>query len=119
MAVTKDGASLAHLADTVTALAARVADQAEVQRNILAVLNELLETSRAQSEMLADILGAASQEAGPSPVAEALEALAAQVRQMDENQTSLLALVAELPEAVGRQFEISLKDWSTTAATKH
>ena len=119
MAVTKDGASLAHIADTVTAVAGQMAEHGEVQRNILAVLNELLETSRAQTEMLADILGAASQETGPSPVAEALEALAAQVRQMDENLTSLLALVAELPEAVGRQFEISLKDWSTAAATKH
>jgi hypothetical protein len=119
MAVTKDGASLAHLADTVTVIAEQVTEHGEVQRNILAVLNDLLETNRAQSEMLADILGAASQEAGPSPVAEALELLAAQVRQMDENQTSLLALVAELPEAVGRQFEIGLKDWSTAAATKH
>jgi len=27
--------------------------------------------------------------------------------------------VGELPEAVGRQFETSLKDWSTAAATKH
>ena len=62
MAVTKDGASLAHMADTVTAIAEQVAEHGEVQRNILAVLNELLETSRAQSEMLADILGAASAE---------------------------------------------------------
>jgi hypothetical protein len=38
---------------------------------------------------------------------------------MDENQTSLIAQVAELPEAIGRQFEASLKDWSTAAATKH
>ena len=68
--------------------------------------------------MLADILGAASQEAGTSPVAHALEALAAQVQQMDENQTSLIAQVAELPEAIGRQFEASLKDWSAATATK-
>jgi uncharacterized iron-regulated protein len=119
MATTHDGASLAHLADTVTALAARVADQAEVQRNILAVLNELLETGRAQSEMLADILGAASQEAGPSPVADALEALAAQVGSMEETQTGLVGLVTALPEAIGRQFEISLKDWPGAAGTKH
>ena len=79
----------------------------------------LLETNRAQSEMLAEILGAASQDAGPSPVAVALEALAAQVRQMDENQTSLIALVAGLPEAVGKQFETSLKDWPTATTTKH
>ena len=58
MAVTKDGASLAHIADTVTAVAGQMTEHGEVQRNILAVLNDLLETSRAQSEMLADILGA-------------------------------------------------------------
>jgi hypothetical protein len=119
MAATKDGAHLAHLADTVTALAEQLAEHREVQQNILTVLNALLETNQAQSEMLADILGAASQEAGPSPVAQALEALAAQVQQMDENQTSLIAQVAELPEAIGRQFEASLKDWSTATATKH
>ena len=118
MSAIKDGAQLVHLADTVTALAEPLTEQREVQQNILAVLNALLETNQAQSEMLADILGAASQEAGPSPVAHALEALAAQVQQMDENQTSLIARVAELPEAIGRQFEASLKDWSTATAAK-
>ena len=54
------------------------------------------------AEMLADILGAASQEAGPSPVADALEALAAQVGGMEETQTGLIALVTALPEAIGR-----------------
>jgi hypothetical protein len=119
MAATKDGAHLAHLSDTVTAIAEQLGEQREVQQNILAVLNALLETSQAQSEMLADILGAATQDAGPSPMAQALEALAAQVQQMDENQTSLIAQVAELPEAIGRQFEASLKDWSTAIAAKH
>ena len=119
MTATRDGAYLAHISDSLTAIAEQLDEQRAVQQNVLTVLNALLETNRAQSEMLAEILGAASQDAGPSPVAVALEALATQVRQMDENQTSLLALVAELPEAVGRQFEISLKDWSTAAATKH
>ena len=118
MVATKDGAPLAHLADTVTALAEQLVEHREVQQNILAVLNALLETNQAQSEMLADILGAATQDAGPSPLAQALEALAAQVQQMDENQTSLIARVAELPEAIGRQFEASLKDWSAATATK-
>ena len=119
MAATKDGAYLVHLSDTVTAITEQLDEQREVQQNVLAVLNHLLETNRAQSEMLAEILGAAAQDAGPSPVAQALEALAARVQQVDENQTSLIALVAELPEAVGRQFEISLKDWSTATATQH
>ena len=118
MTAPKDAAHLAHLSDTVTALVEQLGEQREVQQTILAVLNELLETNRAQSEMLADILGAATQDAGPSPVAGALEGLAVQVQQMDENQTSLIALVAELPEAVGGQFEISLKDWSAATATQ-
>jgi len=48
-----------------------------------------------------------------------LEALTARVQQMDENQTSLIALVAALPEAIGRQFETSLKDWSTATVSQH
>jgi vacuolar-type H+-ATPase subunit I/STV1 len=119
MAATKDGAHLAQLSDTVTAIAEQLGEQREVQQNILAVLSQLLEANQAQSEMLADILGAASEDAGPSPVAEALEALAAEVQQLDETQASLIARVAELPEAVGRQFEASLKDFSAMAATKH
>ena len=119
MTATREGAYLAHISDTLTAIAEQLDEQREVQQNVLTALNVLLETNRAQSEMLAEILGAATQDAGPSPVAVALEALATQVRQMDENQTSLIALVAELPEAVGRQFETSLKDWSTANATKH
>ncbi len=115
MASTKDAANLA---DSVTALAEQFAEYREVQQNILAVLNALLETNQAQSEMLADILAAATQDPGPSPVAQALEVLAAQVRQMDENQTSLIAEVAELPVAIGREFGISLKDWSNGATMK-
>ena len=119
MATAKDAADLAHMADTVTALVEQLAEHREVQQNILAVLNKLLETSQAQSEMLAEILGAASEEAGPSPVAQALEALAARVERMDANQASLIALVADLPEAIGQQFETGLTAWSTAAATNH
>jgi hypothetical protein len=104
------------MADTLTAISEQMGQHKDVQQNILAILNHLLVIGQAQSEMLAEILGAASQDAGPSPVAEALETLAAQVQQMGENQTSLIALVAELPEAVGRQFEASLKDLSNTTA---
>ena len=119
MTATREGAYLAHISDTLTAIAEQLDEQREVQQNVLTVLNVLLEANRAQSEMLAEILGAASQDAGPSPVAVALEALATQIRQMDENQTSLIALVAGLPEAVGKQFVTSLKDWSTATTTKH
>ena len=118
MATTQDGAYLAHLSDTVTAIAEQLGEQREVQQNMLKVLNDLLEANLAQSEMLADILGAATVDNGPSPVAEALQALAAQVQQMDETQTSLIARMAELPAAIGSQFEISLKDWSAASGAK-
>lgn len=118
MAATKDGAHLAHLSDTMLALAEQLVELREVQQTILAVLNALLETNQAQSEMLADILVAASQETGPSPVAQAVAALAAQLQQMDENQMSLIAHVVDLPEAIGQQFEASLKDWSATPVLK-
>ncbi len=119
MAATKDEAYLAHIADTVTAIAEQLEQHREVQQSILTVLNELLAVNQAQSEMLADILAAASQEAGPSPVAEGLAVLAARVQQMDANQTSLIVLVAELPEAVGRQFENNLQDWFTASVMRH
>lgn len=118
MAATKDAAYLTHIADTVTVISEQLGEQREMQQTILAVLNQLLETNQAQSEMLADVLTAATQDPGPSSLAQALEAVAAQVQQMDENQTSLIARVAELPEAIGRQFEASLKDWSAATATK-
>jgi hypothetical protein len=119
MAVRKDETYLTHIADTVTAITEQLEQHREVQQSILAVLNELLAANQAQSEMLAAILAAASQETGPSPVAQALEVLAARVQQMDASQTSLIGLVAELPEAVGQQFETSLKDRSTAVATQH
>ncbi len=106
----KDGAHLAHMSDTVTAVAEQLEEHRNVQQNILTVLNQLLETNEAQSEMLAEILGAASQEAAPSPVAQALEALVAMVERLAENQATLIGHVVELPEAIGRQFEISLRE---------
>jgi len=118
MTVVKDGVNLAHIGDTAAAIAEQLEEHREVQQTILAVLNELLAANQAQSEMLADVLAAASEEAGPSPVAQALEALAARMQQMDANQTSLITLVADLPGAVGQQFETSLKDWSTAATTQ-
>ena len=119
MPATTDRAYLAHIDDIVIAIEEQLGQHREVQQNILAVLNELLATNQAQSEMLAEILGAASQEAEPSPVAQALAALAARIQELDENQTNLIARVAELPEAVGKQFEASLKEWSTGIAAQH
>jgi hypothetical protein len=115
MASTKDGAHLAHISDTVTAVAEQMEEHKEVQQNILTVLNQLIETNQAQSEMLAEILGAASQEAGPSPVAQALELLVAAIDRLTDTHTILISEVTALPEAIGRQFEISLREQAAPA----
>ncbi len=119
MTLTKDGAYLVHISDTVTAMAAQLEEQKEVQQNMLAVLGQLLETNEAQSEMLAEIMGSAAQDAGPSPVAHVLEVLAARILAMDENQAALMAHLMELPDAIGKQFELSLTNWSATSAATH
>ena len=119
MAVAKEEAYLAHISDTVTAIEEEQGEQKQALSNILTILGLLLETNQAQSEMLTEILGAASQEAGPSPVAEALEALALRVRDMDNRQAVLIERVAELPLAIGQQFAESLRAGPTAAATPH
>jgi hypothetical protein len=117
MAEPKHGAYLAHISDTVDIIAGQLGEHREVQQNILSVLGHLLETNQAQSEMLGDILGAASQEVGPSPVAAALTDLATQVQQMGESHATLIGLVSDLPEAIGRQFEISLRGLAAAKET--
>jgi hypothetical protein len=118
MASGKNGASLAYVAEALTAIAAQMAEGREVQRNILTVLNALLETSQTHTEMLADILGAAAQDTGPSPVAQALDALTMQVRRVDENQTVLIIRLSELPEVLGRQLEQSITDQTSVFSKK-
>ena len=108
MTAGRDGALLAPIFETVTSLAERTEEHRQVQQNILAVLQAMLETNQAQSEMLGEILAASQQEAGPSPVADALEALVAVIQRLDENQTTLMTQLAELPEAIGRRVEASL-----------
>ena len=99
---------LAHISDTVTALEEQIKESREVQQNILAVLNLLLEANEAQTEMLGEILAAAAQEAEPSPIADRLEALCAQVQRMDESQVTLIEAVGELPKAIGEALAASL-----------
>jgi DNA repair exonuclease SbcCD ATPase subunit len=115
----KDGAYLAHISDTVTSIAAQLDECKEVQQNMLAVLGQLLDVNQTQSEMLAEIMTAASQDAGPSPVGEALEALATSIRELDEHQALLITHVTELPDAIGKQFEISLRDRRAADATQN
>ena len=107
---------LAHISDTVTEIAQGLEESRQVQQNILTALNLLIDSQGTHTEMLAEILGAAAQEAGPSPVAEALEALCGQVGHMDLNQAALIANVMGLPVAIGQQFEAALKETSAGTA---
>lgn len=116
MANTIEGVQVAAISENVAAVVERLGEHKEVQQNILVVLNQLLETNEAQSEMLAEIMAAASQEAGPSPVAEALNALVVSVERLVENQTILLERIVELPNAIGQQFEITLRDRAQMSA---
>jgi hypothetical protein len=116
MADSKDRADLVQIAQAVAALGKQLAEQGEVQKNMLAVLESLLETNQAHSEMIADILGAATQEPGPSPVADALAAVVAQVQLLNENQAAMIAQMAGLPDAIGQQFAASLSGWSGPTA---
>jgi ABC-type transporter Mla subunit MlaD len=71
----KFGGLLAHISDAVTATEEKVDQLLEQQGTLVAILTRMSEDLRAQSEMLAEILGAARGDPGPSPIEEALVAL--------------------------------------------
>jgi len=52
MTATRDGAYLAHISDSLTAIAEQLDEQRAVQQNVLTVLNALLETNRPKSSVL-------------------------------------------------------------------
>ena len=78
----------------------------EVKREqtvMLAILSRMVESADAQTEMLADILRAATQEAGPSEAAPAIAALASAVRENTEAVRAIAAQMAELPGEIGAE----------------
>jgi hypothetical protein len=70
-----EGGFLAHLSDRVTSVDERIDRLLELQDAVLAILTRMSEDLRAQSEMLAEILGAARDDPGPSPVSVLLKVL--------------------------------------------
>ena len=92
----RDGAFLAHIADTVTELR-------EDQQNQLAVLARLVEVVETQTEMLAEILAAARQDAQPSDTAEQFAKLVDAVAENTEAVAALAAQMAELPAEIGAE----------------
>jgi N-methylhydantoinase B/oxoprolinase/acetone carboxylase alpha subunit len=103
MANDRGSAFLAHITDTVT-------DMREEQRAMLTVLTRLVETSEAQTEMLAEILGAARQEAGPSETAQQLAALIAAVQENSRAIESMAEQLGALPVEVGAEIANALRE---------
>jgi hypothetical protein len=101
MANDRDSAFLAHIADTVT-------EMRKEQRAMLTVLTRLVETSEAQTEMLAEILGAARQETGPSETAAQLAALIAAVQENSRVIESVAEQIGSLPAEVGAEIASAL-----------
>lgn len=96
MAADRDGALLAHIADTVTEMRAE-------QDAMRAVLARLVEAVAAQTEMLTEILAAARQEAGPSETNETLRALVSAVQENTEAVTAMANQMAALPAEIGTE----------------
>jgi hypothetical protein len=96
-----EGGFLAHISDTVTATDEKVDQLLERQDTVIAILTRMSEDLRAQSEMLAEILGAALTDPEPSPVALQLMALTAAV---NENTTAVVEMaedLASIPSEIG------------------
>jgi hypothetical protein len=92
------------IAEAVTGLREDMAQLRESQGNLLAGFNLMLDTLGAHTEMLAEILGAARQEQGPSEVAEALEQLTAAVQQNNDTIEALGTVLTALPGEIGAEI---------------
>lgn len=89
MAGDRDGAFMAHISDKLEEHSARFVA-------VEGVLGLMLETLQAQTEMLTEVLNAARQEPGPSPVARALEHLASAVAENTEAVSGMARTMGEL-----------------------
>jgi ABC-type transporter Mla subunit MlaD len=92
------------IAEAVRGLREDMAQLRESQGNLLAGFNLMLDTLGAHTEMLAEILGAARQEQGPSEVAEALEQLTAAVQQNNDTIEALGTVLTALPGEIGAEI---------------
>ena len=96
-----EGGYLAHISDTVTATGGKIDQLLERQEVLIAVLTRMSEDMRTQSEMLAEILGAASSDPEPSPVAELLAQLTAAVNENTRAVAEMSEELAEIPAEIG------------------
>ena len=89
MAGDRDGAYMAHISDKLEEHSARFAA-------VEGVLGLMLETLQAQTEMLTEILNAAREDAGPSPVARALTNLTTAVAENTAAVSGMASTMGEL-----------------------
>jgi uncharacterized coiled-coil protein SlyX len=112
------GGYLAHISDTVTATDEKVDQLLDQQATLIAILTRLSEDLRTQSEMLAEILGAATGDPGPSPVAEALIALNDAVRENTEAVAGMADNLAALPAEFADTIAQAIGATPATAPTR-
>lgn len=97
MATDRDGALLAHIADTVT-------EMRQEQAAMAATVLRMVETGEAHTEMLGEILRAARQELGPPETAQALQTLTSAVEANTAAVGALAELVGGLPADIGTEL---------------
>jgi hypothetical protein len=97
----RDGALLAHIADTVTEMCAE-------QTTMLAVLARLVEIGETQTEMLTEILGAAHQEPGPSETTRLLAELVLAVQENTAAVAGIAEQMASLPAEISAEVADAL-----------
>jgi uncharacterized coiled-coil protein SlyX len=112
------GGYLAHISDTVTATDEKVDQLLDQQATLVAILTRLSEDLRTQSEMLAEILGAATGDPGPSPIAEALVALNDAVRENTEVVANMADTLAALPAELADAIVRAIGDMPAMASTR-
>ena len=102
----REGALLAHIADTVTEMCAE-------QTTMLAVLARLVEIGETQTEMLTEILGAAHQEPGPSETTRLLAELVLAVQENTAAVAGIAEQMASLPAEISAEVADALGGDST------
>jgi len=103
-----EGGYLAHIADTVTAAEAKLDRLMDRQEALILAIASMSEQLRTQSEMLAEILGAAQADPEASPVAELLAQLASAV---NDNTTAVAQMSEELgaiPDEIGEAIAAAI-----------
>lgn len=92
---------LARVADTVAAIEGKLDRLLDRQESLIVAIASMSEQLGTQSEMLAEILGAAQAEPEESPVAELLAQLAAAVNDNTRAVATMFEELGSIPDEIG------------------